>query len=160
VTGYFHAAPRAPHAGDAETVRALVFSVLGVTPYVDRVVELLAAAEHGDPDSRALIIERDGTVAALALYGPIAGTANTWRLAAAIVSPQVDVAEVGPVILDAVAARARAEGGRLLIAEMPDDVALARSLALLQSSGGFVEEGRVRDFFRAGVALLFLRRAL
>ncbi|MEK7401821.1 MAG: hypothetical protein AABZ80_05600 [Gemmatimonadota bacterium] len=159
MTGYFHDAPRAPHAGDAEPVRALVFSVLGVTPYVDRVVELLAAAEHGDPDSRALIIERDGTVAALALYGPIAGTANTWRLATAIVAPQVDLADVGHVIVDAVASLARAEGGRLLVAEMADDVALGRSLALLQSNG-FHEEGRVRDFFRAGIALIFLRRDL
>lgn len=159
MTGYFHAAPRAPHAADAEAVRALTFSVLGVTPYVDRVIELLAAAEHGDPDSRALIIERDGTVAALALYGPIAGTANTWRLATAIVAPQVDVADVGHVIVDAVAARAQAEGGRLLVAEMADDVALGRSLALLQANG-FHEEGRVRDFFRDGVALIFLRRSL
>jgi L-amino acid N-acyltransferase YncA len=159
MTGYFHAAPRAPHAGDAEPVRALVFSVLGVTPYVDRVVELLASAEHGDPDSQALIIERDGTVAALALYGPIAGTANAWRLANAIVSPQVDIAEVGHVIVDAVVARARSAGGRLLVAEIADDLALGRSLALLQANG-FKEEGRVRDFFRAGVALIFLRRDL
>lgn len=159
MTGYFHAAPRPPHAGDAEPVRALVFSVLGVTPYVDRAVELLAAAEQGDPDSRALIIERDGTVAALALYGPIAGTSNTWRLATAIIAPQVDVAEVGHVIVDAVASRVRNEGGRLLVAEMADDVALGRSLALLQSNG-FREEGRVGDFYRAGVALIFLRRDL
>jgi hypothetical protein len=159
MTGYFHAAPRPPHTGDAEPVRSLVFSVLGVTPYVDRVVELLASAEHGDPDSRALIIERDGTVAALALYGPIAGTANTWRLATAIVAPQVDVAEVGHVIVDAVASHARDEGGRMLVAEMADDVALGRSLALLLANG-FQEEGRVRDFFRTGVALIFLRRNL
>jgi L-amino acid N-acyltransferase YncA len=159
MTGYFHAAPRAIHAGDSEIVRALAFSVLGVTPYIDRVVELLGAAEHGDPDSQALIIERDGTVAALALFGPIAGTANTWRLATAIVSPQVDLAEVGHVIVDAVAAKARAAGGRLLVAEMPDDVAMGRSLTLLQSNG-FKEEGRVRDFYRAGVALIFLRRDL
>jgi L-amino acid N-acyltransferase YncA len=159
MTGYFHHAPRPPHAGDAETVRALVFSVLGVTPYVDRVVELLAAAEHGDPDSQALIIERDGTVAALALYGPIAGTANTWRLATAILSPQVDAAEVGHVIVDAVVARAQSAGGRLLVAEFADDVALGRSLALLQANG-FSEEGRVRDFFRAGVAMILLRRDL
>jgi len=159
MTGYFHAAPRPPHAGDAEPVRSLVFSVLGVTPYLDRVVELLASAEHGDPDSQALIIERDGTVAALALFGPIAGTANTWRLVTAIVSPPVDIAEVGHVIIDAVAARARNAGGRLLVAEIADDVALGRSLALLLANG-FVEEGRVRDFFRAGVALIFLRRDL
>ncbi len=159
MTGYFHAAPRPVHTGDSETVRALAFSVLGVTPYIDRVVELLGAAEHGDPDSHALIIERDGTVAALALFGPIAGTANTWRLATAIVSPQVDIAEVGHVLVDAVAGHVRAEGGRLLIAEMPDDVALGRSFALLQANG-FKEEGRVRDFYRAGVALVFLRRNL
>ena len=157
--GYFHAAPRAPHTGDAEAVRSLVFSALGVTPYVDRVVELLASAERGDPDSRALIIERDGTVAALALYGPIAGTTNTWRLVTAIVAPLVDLADVGHVIVDAVASRALAEGGRLLVAEMADDVALGRSLALLQANG-FKEEGRVRDFFRAGVALIFLRKDL
>lgn len=159
MTGYFHATPRPPHAGDAERVRALVFSVLGVTPYVDRVVELLASAEHGDPDSRALIIERDGTVAALALFGPIAGTANSWRLASAIVAPQVDVADVGHVIVDAVASRAREEGGRLLVAELADDVALGRSLAMLRANG-FQEEGRVRDFYRAGVALIFMRRDL
>lgn len=159
MTGYFHAVPRPPHVGDAEAARALAFSVLGVTPYVDRVVELLAAAEHGDPDSQALIIERDGTAAALALYGPIAGTANTWRLAAAIVLPQVDLAEVGRVIVDAVVTRVRDAGGRLLVAEIADDVALGRSLALLQANG-FKQEGRVRDFFRTGVSLIFLRRDL
>ena len=40
---------------------------------------------------------------------------------------------------------------------MPDDPALGRSLSLLLANG-FKEEGRVRDFFRSGVALLFLRR--
>lgn len=159
MTGYFDAAPRAPHAGDAEPVRALVWAALGVTPYVDRAMELLESAERGDPDSRALLIERDGTVAALALYGPIAGTANTWRLSAALVAPQLDVADVGRAIVDAVVGRVRVQGARLLVAELADDPALGRSLALLQANG-FREEGRVRDFFRAGVALLFLRRDL
>lgn len=159
MTGYFDAAPRTPHAGDAEPVRALVWAALGVTPYVDRVIELLEAAERGDPDSRALVIERDGTVAALALYGPIAGTANTWRLAAALVAPQLELAELGRVIVDAVVTRARGEGGRILVAELADDAALGRSLALLEGNG-FAEDGRVRDFFRAGIALLFLRRDL
>jgi hypothetical protein len=159
MTGYFREAPRPPHTGDAEPVRALVFSVLGVTPYVDRVVELLAAAEHGDPDNRALIIERDGTVAALAIYGAVAGTANTWRLSAAIVAPVVDVTEVGKAIVGTVVEHVKAYGARLLVAEMPEDPALIRSLALLQTNG-FKEEGRVRDFFRDGVALIFLRKDL
>src|SRR6266487_2526861 len=80
VTGYFDAAPRALRPGDAEPVRALVWTTLGVTPYVDRVIELLGAAERGDPESRALIIERDATVAALALFGPVAGAVGAWHL--------------------------------------------------------------------------------
>jgi L-amino acid N-acyltransferase YncA len=159
VTGYFDSTPRVPHAGDAEPVRSLVWAALGVTPYVDRVIELLDAAERGDPDSRALLIERDGTVAALALFGPIAGTANTWRLSAAHVAPQLEPGDVGKKIVEAVVSAARAGGGRLLVAELPDDVALGSSLALLQANG-FREEGRVRDFFRGGVALIFLRREL
>jgi len=159
MTGYFDVAPRAPNAGDAEAMRAIVWNSLGVTPYVDRAIELLDAAERGDPDSRALLIERDGTVAALALFGPIAGTAGTWRLGAALVAAPLEPEEVGPVIVEAVVNAARAGGGRLLVAELADDVALGRSLALLQCSG-FREEGRVRDFFRGGVALIFLRRAL
>jgi L-amino acid N-acyltransferase YncA len=159
MTGYFDATPRAPLAGDAEATRALVWAALGVTPYVDRAVELLDAAERGDPDSRALLIERDGTVAALALFGPIAGTANTWRLGTALVAPQLEPDDVGRVIVEAVVSAARAGGGRLLVAELADDAALVRSLALLQNNG-FREEGRVRDFFRGGVALIFLRREL
>jgi len=159
MTGYFDATPRAPHAGDAEATRALVWAALGVTPYVDRAIELLDAAERGDPDSRALLIERDGTAAALALFGPIAGTANTWRLGAALVAPQLEPDDVGRVIVEAIVSATRAGGGRLLVAELADDVALGRSLALLQNNG-FSEEGRVRDFFRRGVALIFLRREL
>ena len=159
MTGYFESKPRTPHEGDAEPMRALIYSAYGVTPYVDRVMELLTAAERGDPDSRALLIERDGTVAALALYGPIAGTANTWRLSAAIVAPGLEVDDIGRVIVESVASKVRSEDGRLVVAEMADDLALRGSLTLLRKNG-FQEEGRVRDFFRAGVALIFLRREL
>ena len=44
MTGYFNAGPRQLQPGDSEAVRALVWAALGVTPYVDRVAELLDAA--------------------------------------------------------------------------------------------------------------------
>jgi hypothetical protein len=159
VTGYFQAAPRVIHNGDAEATRALVLGVLGVTPYVDRAMELLAAAERGDPESLALIIERDGTVAALALFGPVAGASNAWRLPAVLLAPEVGAREVGRAMIAGVVETVRAKGGRFLIAELPADAVLGRSLSLLRANG-FKEEGRVRDFFRDGVALLFLRRDL
>jgi ribosomal protein S18 acetylase RimI-like enzyme len=159
VTGYFQAAPRAIHNGDAEAARALVVGVLGLTPYVDRTIELLEAAERGDSECLALIIERDGTVAALALFGPVAGASNAWHLPAILLAPEVGAREVGRAMIEGVIESIRARSGRLLVAELPADAVLGRSLSLLRANG-FKEEGRVRDFFRDGVALLFLRRDL
>ncbi|HMC56918.1 MAG TPA: hypothetical protein VKH19_17190 [Gemmatimonadaceae bacterium] len=159
MTGYFHAGPRALQPGDSEAVRALVWAALGVTPYVDRVTELLTAAERGDPETRALVIERDGTVAALALYGPVAGAAHTWQLSMVLTAPRVDLREVGNAIIEGVTAHARADGARLLVAELPADAALGRTLTLLRANR-FSQEGRIADFYRDGVARLFLRRDL
>lgn len=159
MTGYFSAAPRPLIPGDAESVRALVWGALGITPYVDRVIELLSAAERGDPESRALVTERDGTVAALALFGPVSGALGTWHLNTLLLAPSVEPGEVGRSIVEAVVEAARAAGGRILMAELPADAALGRTLTLLRANG-FRQEGRVPDFFRDGVALLFLRREL
>ena len=159
MTGYFSAAPRPLVSGDAEPVRALVWGALGITPYVDRVIELLSAAERGEPDARALVTERDGTVAALALFGPVAGTVGTWHISMVLLAPRVELREVGGAIVDAVVAIARSAGARLLMAELPADAVLGRSLSLLRANG-FRQEGRIPDFYRDNVALLFLRREL
>ena len=159
MTGYFDAAPRALAPGDVEPVRALVWGTLGVTPYVDRVMEQLAAAEHGDPESRALIIERDGTVAALALFGPVAGAQNAWRLNMLLVAPKVALREVGRAIVEAVVESVRRAGARLLVAELPADAVLGRTLSLLRAND-FDQEAKIPDFYREGVARLFLRRVL
>jgi GNAT superfamily N-acetyltransferase len=159
VTGYFPAAPRPLLPGDAEPVRALVWGTLGITPYIDRVVELLGAAERGDPETRALVTERDGTVAALALYGPVAGTRDTWHLGMVLLAPRVELREVGRAMIDAVVDSVRRAGARLLVAELPADAVLGRTLTLLRANG-FTQEGRVPDFYREGVAQLCLRRDL
>ena len=132
---------------------------LGVTPYVDRALELLKAAEQNDPETSALIIERDGTVAALALFGPVSGAQDTWKLAAFLMSERVEPREIGRALLDAVVAVAKKAGGRMLTAELPADPVLGRTLTLLRGNG-FRQDGKVPDYFRDGVALLFLRREL
>lgn len=159
MTGYFRAAPRPLHEGDAEPARALILGVLGVTPYVDRAIELLEAAERGDPECHALIIERDGTVASLALFGPVAGASNAWQLRTILLAPEVGIREVGGAMIQGVVEAVRVLGARFLVAELPADAVLGRSLSLLRAND-FKQEGQVRDFFRDGVALLFLRRDL
>jgi GNAT superfamily N-acetyltransferase len=130
---------------------------LGVTPYIDRALEVLELAERGnDPEHRALVIARDGTVAGLILFGEIAGTSGGARLHTAALAPGIEVDDVGDRLMRAVRDVARDAGARYLLAEMPDDPALGTVLTLLREHG-FREEARVPDFFRAGVALSFLR---
>ena len=159
MTGYFSSSPRPLLPGDSEAVRALVLGALGITPYVDRVIELLTEAARGDTDTQALVIERDGTVAALALFGEVAGTVRTWRLHTVLLSPRVEMRDVGHAIVEGLVDRVRALGARMLVAELPADAAYGRSLSLLRACN-FDQEGRIPDYFRDEVALLFLRRDL
>ncbi len=159
MTGYFQAAPRPLHPGDIEPVRDLVRGALGATPYVGRVMELLDAAARADAECDALIMERDGTVAALALFGVAAGARDVWRLHTILLADRVDRRDAGATIVEAVVQRVRTLGARMLVAELPTDPAFGDSLPLLRAND-FEQEGRIADFFRDGVALLFLRRGL
>jgi hypothetical protein len=158
--GYFAGSPRPLRPDDTVAARALVYAALGVTPYVDRVVELLdQAARGGDPEARALVIERDGTIAGLVIFGLVAGTSGAARLHALVLNRGVSADDIGGRLTSAAATAAASGGARLLIAEVPDDPALGQVPAVLLRNG-FREEGRVPDFFRDGVALTFLRREL
>jgi hypothetical protein len=160
MTGYFALAPRPLSIDDHVPTRVLLMGALGVTPYVDRALEVLQRAERGhDVEHRAIVIARDGTVAALALFGLVAGAIGVSKLHAALVAPSVSVEEVGERIVSAVLDTARREGGRLMIAELPDDPVMGQVRALL-ASVGFEEEARVPDFYRDGVGLTLLRRDL
>lgn len=156
MTGYFDGAPRPLLRSDLEAVRALVLGTIGVTPYVDRVLELVDGSDGSDPELQALVTERDGTVAALALFGPVAGARQMWHLSTLLIAPRIDVRTVGGALVDALLAQVRARGARTLMAELPADAAIGASLSLLRSKG-FRQEARIPDFFRDGVALLFLR---
>lgn len=158
--GYFDSDPRQLLPDDAASARVLVMSALGVTPYVDRAMEVLDRAERGDdPEFQAIVIARDATVAGLALFGWAPGSGAAMRLHSAVFASGVDVNDVGTRLIDAVLRLARAAGARALVAEMPDDPAIGAVLSLLRSRG-FGEEARVPDFFGSDVALSLLRRQL
>jgi L-amino acid N-acyltransferase YncA len=160
MTGYFALAPRALSRDDHVPARVLLMGALGVTPYIDRAMEVLQLAERGhDDEHRALVIARDGTVAALALFGAVAGAIGVRKLHATILAPSVSAADVGARLVTAVLDESRGEGARLVVAELPDDPVMGQTRALL-ASVGFEEEARVPDYYREGVALTLLRRDL
>ena len=160
MTGYFAQGPRPLSVDDHVPARVLLMGTLGVTPYIDRAMEVLQLAERGhDAEHRALVIARDGTVAALALFGTVEGAIGVSKLHVAVVAPSVSMHDVGERILRAVLDEARHDGARLVVAELPDDPAIGQLRALL-ASVGFEEEARVPDYYRDGVALTLLRHDL
>src|SRR5438477_10405773 len=95
MSGYFALDPRPLLPEDSQATRTLLMGTLGVTPYIDRALEVLELAERGnDPEHRALVIARDGTVAGLALFGSVAGTAGGARLHASVCAPGLDAGDV------------------------------------------------------------------
>ena len=162
MTGYFALAPRALSRDDHVGARVLLVGALGVTPYIDRAMEVLQRAERGggqDDEHRALVIARDGTVAALALFGIVAGASGVMKVHTVVVAPSLSVEDVGARIINAVVEAAHTEGMRLLVAELPDDPSMGTMRALL-TANGFEQEARVPDYVREGIALTLLRRGL
>ena len=156
--GYFALAPRPIASEDAAGAHQLLIQRLGVTPYLDRAIEILTLAERGDdPEHRAYVVARDKTVVALALFGSIAGTEAGFKLyGVAIESRETDI---GERLVDAVATAVVDGHGRFIIAELADEPALATTISLLRSNG-FAEVGRIPDYYRDGVPLTILRRDL
>jgi ribosomal protein S18 acetylase RimI-like enzyme len=159
VTGSSEAGPRAFAPGDSKQARELIEGTLGGTPYMERALELLSAVARQDPESRARVVVRDGAMTSLSFYGPVAGASGAWRIGLLLFAARVEPQTVGRAMLSAVADDARDAGARLLLAEVPADAVLGRTLSLLRANG-FKQEARIPDFFRQGVALLFLRREL
>ena len=102
---------------------------------------------------------RDGTVAALALYGPVAGASGAWHLNLLLTAAGIDARAIGVPLITTALEEIRASGGRFLLAELPADPVIGSTLTLLRKTG-FRQEARIPDFYREGVALLFLRRDL
>src|SRR5947209_10427343 len=103
MTGYFAQASRSLSPDDHVPARVLLMGTLGVTPYIDRALEVLELAERGhDDEHRALVIARDGTVAGLALFGVVAGAVAVSKLHVAVVAPSVSLGDVGERIVTAV----------------------------------------------------------
>lgn len=106
---------------------------------------------------RALVSREAGDVAGVALYGPIAGSEGAAALHAAVVAPRYRRRGYGARLVRQAVGELFDEGARFVAAELADDGATAAYAALLAACG-FVEEGRVADLHRDGVALRFLRR--
>ena len=128
------------------------------SPYGELPASALATALD-DPtiEARGLVAVRGGEITGLVLFGTVAGAVGTGRLHLVAVSAAARLRGVASALIAEAVSRLRQEGARVVFAEMPDDPGFAPARALLLRER-FIEEARVADFYRDGVALLVLRR--
>ena len=145
---------------DRPSIRQLVEAHIGNASWAEIVRPSLEAALGGaSREARGLAAHAGGALAGVVVFGDIAGTLGTSRLHLVAVAPDAQRGGVGRTLVSVAGAELARAGGRLLMVEMPDDPALAIALTFLLRTG-FEAEARVPDFYRDGVALLFLRRTL
>lgn len=146
--------------GDREVMRAFVEQDLAGTPYGALVEYFLRLASEGAAnESRAIVAERAGAVVGFILFGEVAGATGTGRVHFVSVTSSARLARVGTGLCEAAVADLRSKGGRLVIAEAPDEPSVLPARTLLDRCG-FVEIGRVADYFRDNTDLVVLARTI
>lgn len=139
----------------------LVERVLGGSRYAAGARDVLrSAVASPGPDALALACVRDAHLEGLIVFGIFGGTSGAGRLHIVAVENGARRAGVGGALVGAAVAALEHDGARLLLAELPDDPgALPEARAFLDALG-FSEESRMENFFREGLALIFMRRTL
>ena len=157
MTGPRTAEPHQLTAPELDRARALVRSILTETPYLDRALELVDESQKPTSEIVAFFASTTDS-AALLSGGLVAGSQGVWQIRSVIVGG-ADCRELGRALIQFVISQARDAGARLVVAELPADEVIGDALSLLRASG-FRQDGRIADYFRDGVALLFLRLTL
>ena len=138
----------------ASSLRALAETYLAAPFGGSLLREKLEAALAGDESLQLTIQWQGDQPAAFVMVEHIAGGHGTWRLHVVC-----GTEELCADAIERALAETWAHGGRLAVAEVPDDDtfgALARQLR----ASGFIDAGRIEDFFADGIALVILTREI
>ncbi len=95
----------------------------------------------------------------VAVYGVVAGTEGAAKMHGMAVAPEAQRHGIARALIAAFSDDLHTKGARFVLVEFPDAPELAGGRTLLQQAK-FVEESRLKDYFRDGIAMVFLRRDL
>lgn len=138
----------------ATSLRALAETYLA-TPFGGTLLrEKLEAALAGDESLQLTVQWQGDKPAAFVMVEHIAGGHGTWRLHVVCGAEELCADAIERALADT-----WAHGGRLAVAELPDDDTFA-VLANQLRAAGFADAGRIDHFFADGVALLILTREI
>jgi|SRR5579862_202756 len=147
---------------DERAVRALFTQAFGNTLYAEAPRYALARAltAQSPTESIALVAESDdGRVVGVAVYGEVAGTEGAAKMHGMAVAPESQRHGIARSLIAAFSEDLRQRGARFVLVEFPDAPELSGGRSLLEQAK-FVEESRLKNYFRDGIAMVFLRREL
>jgi ribosomal protein S18 acetylase RimI-like enzyme len=114
--------------------------------------------DGGSPGEMWLTVDEDGPVA-VAYCAPERMTQGTWNLLLIAVHPARQGQGVGARLTRHVESSLAAVGGRVLLVETSSLPEFERTCAFYRRLG-YVEEARIREFYRAGEDKVIFRKAL
>jgi ribosomal protein S18 acetylase RimI-like enzyme len=143
----------------------VVERALAGTRYLAGAIDVLrSVVVSPGADARALVaLNRERPTAAIVgviVFGFFGGASGAGRLQFVAVERDARRAGIGATLVRAALAAMRVDGARFVLAELPDDTRELPGAREFLESFGFREESRVDDFFRAEIALAFMRLEL
>jgi ribosomal protein S18 acetylase RimI-like enzyme len=151
---------RALEPRDSAAVRALALPEIARSPYAGGASAALEAAIAGTTrEARGIIALNQTALVGVVVLGEIAGAEGAGRLQLIVVDEGARSRGIATRLVEQAAARLGADGMRFVAVELPDEPELAAAKRLLLRCG-FHVEATVADYFRDGVDLAILQRAL
>jgi ribosomal protein S18 acetylase RimI-like enzyme len=114
-------------------------------------LELLAIVldQPGQQDYLVAVAEEEGRAAGYILYGPVPLTEGNFDIYWIATDPAVQGRGFGRRLMEHAEGDARARGGRLICLETSSQGGYQRTRRFYEQAG-YVEESRIRDFYRPG----------
>lgn len=133
--------------------------VLRDTPYLDGALDALrTAAESPGAGACALGSMIEDHLESVIVFGFFGGTNGAGRVQLTVIEPEVRRVRIGWQLVEDAVAQLSEQGARFVLAELPDDKRTLPGAKEFLESIAFREESRVENFYRDGVAQLFMRR--
>ena len=140
---------------------AVVEHALHDTHYLEGAMDALRSAVLAPgAEERALASMTSDEIEGVVVFGTFAGTSGAGRLHFVVVDTRARRRGVARALVNAAIESLTASGARFVLVELPDDARELTGSRNCLAALGFVEESRVGDFYRDGIALAFMRREL
>jgi len=142
---------------DLAAARALLTADAAVAKYLKRAKEIVEDAVAGRNEHLALVTGNARELRGVVLFSQVPGSEGAAAISGVSVLEPRRRRGVASALVSAACARLNERGARLVVAELADDPVLEAAHGLLKKCG-FVQSGRVANFYRKGTDMVILER--